>query len=345
MPGAAKYRITSYQWFNDDGEEDASTSVAAINTSADLEVDTPYQLRIGVDNWGGSSNDVDAQLQRNLGGAGFGDVTGASTIVQATAGAYVTDGEPTDERLNQGATFVAGECENANGATGTVTVGDTEETEFLFVITIVSGDVSDNDTITFDLVEIIGIAYTAALEEPTCTVNKVTTVNVNCTFGGTINLTKYNATVVEGIDVACAFGGTAQLSKYNPTVLPTIVVACTFPAAVQMAPYNPTVLVTTTIDCSTATMTMSSFNATVEPFTAINCTFPASVDMTVYAAEVEVGTTIDCSFPTMQLTKYNASVSAAVTVDCSFPAPVDLSPYNPEVEEGTTINVSWPTYV
>ncbi len=171
MGQPAKFKITSYRWYADDAAEGSATALAAINTSADLDVDTNYRLRIGVDNYGADTGSVSAQLQRNLNAAGFGDVTGASTIVKGVTSIHVTDEDATSEVLAQAATFVAGKIAT-DGLTTGVSLTLTDETEFEFVISIVSGDVVDNDSITFDLTHSGGAAYDAVADNvPTCTVN------------------------------------------------------------------------------------------------------------------------------------------------------------------------------
>jgi hypothetical protein len=304
----AKYKVTSFQWFEDDAAEGSATQVAAINTSADLDVDTTYRLRIGIDNFGGDSGSVGAELEYNV-GAGDVPVTTSSSVIKAVTGSYLSEDDATSEVLSQGATFVAGKC-TVDGKAGAVTVGSAEETEFVFTVQVVSADVADNDTINFDVTDVGGVALDAIPDNaPVCTVNKpAAQVDVDCTFGGTIQLTKYNVDVVEGINVNC-----------------------TFPPAVWLSASAVDISATVTVELNKPTLTLQSFNAQVSQPIDIDCTFGGTVNLSVNSATVVQTVAINCTHPTLNMSSFNVDVQPYTVIDVSFPSPLQLQSFDATV--------------
>ena len=95
----------SYAFYND-GTESGSTIIGTANNPQTLDADTTYQVRFLIQEAnGGSSNSNQFQLQYNLNGGGWNNVTGTSNVVRSTAGALTEDGNTT-QRLGSG-TFIS----------------------------------------------------------------------------------------------------------------------------------------------------------------------------------------------------------------------------------------------
>jgi hypothetical protein len=138
---------TEWQGHDDDAGEWSANTKAAANTNWTQAVDENFRIRFGIEETGGDTpgNNRTVQLQYNLAGAGWNNVTGSSSVVQASAGNQ-TDGADTTQQITNG-TFQGTNAgtDEADGACGgaTMDIGIGEEVEVDFTITIVSGDVVD----------------------------------------------------------------------------------------------------------------------------------------------------------------------------------------------------------
>jgi hypothetical protein len=147
-----------YRW-GSDGTETGHGWEEAEDTafsSTNLELDTTYFLRILLqENGGGSTGANTYQLQYNVDGAGWNDVTGASSNVRAVATSNIADDAVTTNRLAGGSgTFISGRFDEADGDTTTsITITTNNFTEVMYSIQFRSADLpTTGATVTFQLV-------------------------------------------------------------------------------------------------------------------------------------------------------------------------------------------------
>lgn len=134
----------------------ASTSLLGtedITASASLLLDTTYFLRVKISNTGNKTAVQSYKLQYQLNGAGYTDVSAASSVVQVVNGGD-TDGDATTELLtNDGGTFTAGEYDES-GVTGSHTLAaGPNETEFVWAIEFREANLATADKVEFRLVD------------------------------------------------------------------------------------------------------------------------------------------------------------------------------------------------
>ena len=110
---------TNFAFYNDGTESGASIIGSVGSDATGLVLDTTYQVRFEITETGGAGADNQTwQLEAQVDGGTFFDVTGSSTNVRATAGS-VTDGEDTTQRLGGGGTFIGGDgVDEADGLAG-----------------------------------------------------------------------------------------------------------------------------------------------------------------------------------------------------------------------------------
>lgn len=140
-------------WFgDDDGTNEADNTFLGIkNSNQTLLVNKNYRYRTSVSNTGDKDgNNVQLQLEYNLGGGGWNPVNAGSSVVRMAASTKLTEGNNCTERLAGAQTFdgTNGGQEDGDGLTGTlVDLAISNEFEADFCFTIISGDVVDTDSI------------------------------------------------------------------------------------------------------------------------------------------------------------------------------------------------------
>jgi hypothetical protein len=154
--------LAHYRVYNDDGGEAASTPVANEDTAASVAAQyggtTIVHLRVMISN-ALAAADVTAgvyQLQRDIAGGGFADVTGASTGVRSVDSANLTNDAAATNRGTNGLTdpalaFQAGvQCED-----GVLTWvgGASSFTELVYAIELVGNDLANGQAVTFRLLD------------------------------------------------------------------------------------------------------------------------------------------------------------------------------------------------
>jgi hypothetical protein len=149
IPG--QYDQDSFRARNDNGDEITATWPSSANTNWTQMVDKNFRVRFLVQEIGGiAESDKTFQLEYNLNGGGWNDVTGASSVVKAAATANVTDAVDTTQQLGSG-TFVTPNAsfDEADGLVGGASLDFTgsDEMEAEFSLQIVGTDVSNGDTI------------------------------------------------------------------------------------------------------------------------------------------------------------------------------------------------------
>lgn len=172
----------SFRARNDDGSETGATWKFGANVNWTQAVDENFRVRFLVQETGAGtlSGTFGGQLQYNLAAAGWNNVTASSSVVQAVASSNITDGVATTQQMGAG-TFVAGSIDEVDGNVANVSLSGDDETEVEYVLTIVSGDVTDAQTLQL---RVIGLgddttALTAYTNTPTVTVSAVTSVTLD----------------------------------------------------------------------------------------------------------------------------------------------------------------------
>ena len=133
---------------NDDGSESAATWKAATNIDWTQNVDENFRIRLVIAATGNLAGSTGFQLQYNLNVLGWNDVTNASSVVRSILSTHFADADPTTQQVGSG-TFVVGEMDENEGATGSISFNNPDETEIEYVCEIRSADVVNNDTIHF----------------------------------------------------------------------------------------------------------------------------------------------------------------------------------------------------
>jgi type II secretory pathway pseudopilin PulG len=150
-PATPQYDQDSFRSRNDNGDETTSTWTAAADTNWTQMVDKNFRVRFLVQETAGVAEpDKTFQLEYNLNGGGWNDVTAASSVVKATATANVMNGVDTTQQLGSGifVTPNAGFDESDGQVGGTsLDFSGGDEVEVEFSLQIVESDVSNGDTI------------------------------------------------------------------------------------------------------------------------------------------------------------------------------------------------------
>lgn len=133
----------SFAFYND-GTESGSTIIGSVNANPSLPTDTTYLIRFLIQETnGGTDTNNSFQLQYNLGGAGWNNVTSTSSVVRAIASGNLTDGGATTQRIGAGTFISTNACvDSGDGNTGTVSFAGNDEVEVLYSFQIRSADVT-----------------------------------------------------------------------------------------------------------------------------------------------------------------------------------------------------------
>ena len=125
-------QVTAQQDFrfrNDDGSEATATFMGSGNNeNQTIDADTIFRLRIVLEETAGGNSNAGFDLQYDLNGVGYEDVTGA-TPIQAVASA--TDPNPGDDdlmataRLGFSGTYVSGRFDDDGATTSAITINST----------------------------------------------------------------------------------------------------------------------------------------------------------------------------------------------------------------------------
>jgi len=174
---AAKYTQSSFRGRNDDGSETTATWKAAANFNWQQAPDENFRVRFLIEETADEvDSNVEFQLQYNLNVAGWNNVTGASSVVQASASANLTDGADTTEQLNGPGSFLTlnDGIDEANGIAGGVDLDFSstvnQEVELEYSLQIVGTDVVDFDLIQLRVIVSTGTgAVTAYTNTPQIT--------------------------------------------------------------------------------------------------------------------------------------------------------------------------------
>jgi hypothetical protein len=192
------FATSAWRGKNDTGTGANTTDwIAAQNTPWSQAVDVNFRVRFrGGDTGGATGTWTTPQLQYQLNGGGFINVTGSSSVVRATASPNVADNATTSTQLTggSGGTFVAGSFDEVDGVVGSISLGASGNSEVEFCVQIRSADVGNGDTIEL-LVLNGGAAPTETNGHPSLTVTGVsTTVEVDAALTVTAGITAEGST-------------------------------------------------------------------------------------------------------------------------------------------------------
>ena len=175
MSSMENWTQTTFRYRNDDGSETAATWRQIAGTDDTLELDTTYRMRFnvaGTHTGGAGSFPLVCGFQYDVDGAGFVNITTTSTNVKAVASAdtswTITDDDVTTEQLAGAATFVAGHMDET-GACSSVTISDSEDSEFELVFQLLSSELSGGESVQIRCVD-SGTALNTYTLTPTITV-------------------------------------------------------------------------------------------------------------------------------------------------------------------------------
>jgi hypothetical protein len=137
---------------NDDGNETTATFKAAQNVNWTQQVDTNFRVRFLMQNAGTTAlNNLVAQLEFTLNGGASTNVTGASTVVRATASPNLADAANLTQQLSGGTGTFQGLTgfDGADGAAGgaSLDIAASGNFEVEYSIQIRGADVSHGDLI------------------------------------------------------------------------------------------------------------------------------------------------------------------------------------------------------
>lgn len=139
-----------------DGTESGSAIIGTKNNTQTLEVDTTYLVRLSVQETAGNkANNLNTQLYYRKNTGSWVICNGASSNVQITATANITDASNVTQRITSYGTYISNNnaFDEVDGDAGGVGDPNNSGYEVLHSLTIVSGDVAHDDTIEFKLTD------------------------------------------------------------------------------------------------------------------------------------------------------------------------------------------------
>lgn len=168
------YDQSDFRGREDDGGESAATWITTTNTDwTELYTDV-FRLRLAVTetNGGSTGGGVEFQLQYNLNGAGWNNITTSSSVVQATTSEYFADGDTTTQQITTN-TFTGGEMaeDGIAGDVNKIEFSGNDINECEWKLDFVDADVSNNDTIQFRAILGDGTLLDSYTNTPTVTVS------------------------------------------------------------------------------------------------------------------------------------------------------------------------------
>lgn len=173
-----EYSQTSFRGRNDDGSESGASWKAAADTNWNQAPNENFRVRFLVEETADIADaNVGFRLQYNLNAAGWNNVTGASSVVIASASSNLTDGADTTEQLGGPGTFLTPNdgIDEADGVAGGADLDFTstanQEVEVEYSVQLVDTDVVDFDTVQLRLIVESGTGlFTAYSSIPSITV-------------------------------------------------------------------------------------------------------------------------------------------------------------------------------
>jgi hypothetical protein len=162
MPG--EFVQSNYQIY-EEGSESGSTPLAAVNTEANVDVDTNFQVRVQIDEISTTADDMETpvwEYELNTSTV-WNDITGSSSVIQAAASTPLTATDTAD-RLTTGIITPNSWVDESDGAIPTLTYAGDDSCEALLSCQIIGADVSNGDQILVRLSGTPTIAYTVTAD-------------------------------------------------------------------------------------------------------------------------------------------------------------------------------------
>jgi hypothetical protein len=180
--GAPVLAQEDFRFRNNDGNLAGATYMGTGNNEDQtISVDTTFRLRVVVqETAGGNAANTTMALYVSYNSGAYAEVNTTSSYVQLVdENQGIADHATTAQDIGDG-TYTGGDSEGYNDGTTDDDTGnvdlDTNEAEVEFALTIVSGDVSNADTLEFEVRESDGSQFgTYPENKPTVTVSKETT--------------------------------------------------------------------------------------------------------------------------------------------------------------------------
>ena len=186
----ANWLQLDFRGFEDDAGLGSASGIADVNTNWTQDVDDNFRIRFSIDPESGDLvQDFTAQLEYNLASAGWNDVTSSSDVVKVVDdGNTIADGAdigsdatPDGNKIYTGASFdfafITGEYDDGNGETEETTRPSSSWTEFEFCCQIISGDVTDAQTLQLRIT--YGANSTDRADEEFASYTNTPTITVN----------------------------------------------------------------------------------------------------------------------------------------------------------------------
>lgn len=221
---------------NDDGSESAATWTATANSDWAQAVDQNFRVRFLVqETAGGTENNVLLQLQYNLNGAGWNNVTDLSSVVRASDSAHLTEGESTTQQIGAG-TFITpnsgvDEVDGIAGQGNDIDFAGSDEVEVEYCCQLLAADVADQDTVQLRVVRGDGTVLESYTNTPSLTVSEgaaAQTLNgvvAAAPWGATTGALNPGAAVLGGVVAGDPWGATPGTLSPGPVTLAGVVAA------------------------------------------------------------------------------------------------------------------------
>ena len=331
MSCTAAFNQVAFRGRADDAGETDSTWLANQNVDWTQDVDEIFRVRFEVQETAGcaAGNLNNAQLQYNLGGAGWVSVTGTSNVVQSVASPNLADGSTTTDQLTVGTgTFDGDGCfDEVNGIAGNNNLDLSASGHFEpeYCIQILSGDVTNGQTIQLRVTR-AGNAFAAYDATPTITVNEAAPVVVTPT---TLALVTASFAPVIKLQITPTTLALVTASFAPVIVHGTIVTPTTL--ALVTAGFAPTVTATAhqLVTPSTLAQSLSTFAPTVS---APRLVTPTTLALTIsaFAPSIVLGTIVTPSLLELTTASFAPSIVLGTVVTPSTLAHT-LSTFAPTV--------------
>lgn len=244
---------------------DNTTWAANLNTNWSQNVDTTFRVRIEVEETATANqfNTLAPQLQYNLNGAGWVNVTTTSSVVRAVVSGQFNEGDATTNILASSARGFVASTGSEDGLAGSATLSN-QHTEAEFSIQLLSANVANNDSIQLRLSD-AGAALNTYSQTPTVTA--IGAQNLTPSLFSSATVAFFAATVTVGAVNLDPPLFTNSNAFYSPTVEQPGAAQDLTPTLVTNtnAFYAPTVASTYALTPALVTNTQSFHAPTVAP--------------------------------------------------------------------------------
>jgi hypothetical protein len=162
----------AFRFRNDDGDEAGASWMAGTNTDVGSGegftegADKDFRIRLVIEATGAVEEHHQYRLQYSLNGGTWTNVTPTSSVVRSVLSANFDDEDPTTQQISTGS-FVAGEMDENEGLTDTITELEDQKTEHEYMCRMLAADVGPGDAIDLRVVKSVGGTLDTYTETPT----------------------------------------------------------------------------------------------------------------------------------------------------------------------------------